>query len=277
LNPKSATLKDAATAKAKTASELSKEITLAKGADGTDYEANCDKNVYKHTPATSKDIKTVSEAAAAEWYRGNTAYDDKTGDMAKFDEKSKVLYENFARMMWKASTKAAFGMINPPGSDTVWVVGYYCYDKPVVTADGNDGKGEVNAKDRGERVANVRKNVGRSCFIDDYNDCYNRRARDRHNERRAAHEGHVPLELDTGIAKAIQKYLQSAGFTGAISSKDKGEYANCGENTFVLTDQTKLSQVPLTNMASDFWYDGQQYWDIQAGAPKAGATASQIA
>jgi len=83
--------------------------------------------------------------------------------------------------------------------------------------------------------------------------------------------------LDTDIAKAIQAQLQSAGFTGTISSQNKGKYANCGENVFVLTDQSKLSQVPLTNLASDFWYEGMQYWNIAAGTPKAGNKPSQTA
>jgi hypothetical protein len=103
-----------------------------------------------------------------------------------------------------------------------------------------------------------------------YNDCYNQRALARHNEKREGHSGYLPLVLDTAIAKAIQAKLQSPGFEGAVSSQDKGEYANCGENIFVLADQSKLSQVPLTNMASDFWYAGEQYWDIAAGTPKAG-------
>lgn len=231
---------------------------------GTAYGTACGKNVYKHHGAATKDIKAVSAAAAKDWYSGNAVYDYKTGDMAAFDAKSRKLYENFARMMWKSSTKVAFGMINQSGSDTVWVVGYYCYDKPVVSGSSRS-------------IATVRKNVGRYCFIDGYNDCYNQRALARHNERREAHSGYVPLTLDTGIAKAIQAQLQSAGFTGAISSQNRGDYANCGENIYVLTDQTKLSQVPLTNMASDFWYEGMGYWAIPAGAPLAANTAPQTA
>jgi hypothetical protein len=231
---------------------------------GTAYGQHCDKNVYKHDGAVTKDIKAVSKAAAADWYSGNTVYDYKTGDMAKFDAKSQKLYENFARMIWKSSTKAAFGMTSHPGSDTVWVVGYYCYDKPVVSGSGRS-------------IATVLKNVGRYCFTGGYNDCYNQRALARHNERREAHSGYAPLVLDTEIAKAIQTKLQAAGFNGAISSQDRGKYANCGENAFVLTDQTKLSQVPLTNMASDFWYGGMKYWDITAGTPKAGNTPAQTA
>jgi hypothetical protein len=229
-----------------------------------DYDTKCASNVYKHEDATSTDIKVISKAAAADWYSGKAAYDFTTGDMAKFDAKSQKLYENFVRMMWKSSTKVAFGMISQPTNNRVWVVGYYCYDKP-----------DVSAAARG--TATVRENVQKYCFKDGYNDCYNQRALARHNERREGHSGYVPLVLDADMAKAIQTYLQSTTFTGAISSQDKGKYANCGENTFVLTDQTKLSQVPLTNMASDFWYDGMQYWDIPAGTPTAGATPSQIA
>lgn len=224
---------------------------------GTAFTANCAKNIYKHDGSVTKDIKTVSKKATDDWYLGNKVYDYKTGDMAAFDAKSRKLYENFTRMMWKSSTKVAFGMVNPPGSDTVWVVGYYCYDQPVVS-------GVLRSIDT------VRKNVGRYCFTNGYNDCYNQRALARHNERREAHAGYIPLALDTDIAKAIQTLLTSTGFTGTISSQDRGKYSNCGENIFVLTDQTKLSQVSLTNLASDFWYGGMKYWDIAAGVAKAG-------
>jgi hypothetical protein len=174
-------------------------------------------------------------------------------------------------MMWKASTKAAFGMINRSDSDTVWVVGYYCYDKPTVCVR-NCGSGVTTTS-----PSKVKENVGPYCVVDGYNDCYNRRALARHNEKREAHSGYAPLTFDAGIAKAIQAQLQAEGFTGAISSQNKGKYANCGENIFVLTDQTKLSQVPLTNMASDFWYEGVRYWAIPAGAPLAANTPPQTA
>jgi hypothetical protein len=49
--------------------------------------------------------------------------------MTKYDKASKTLYENFARMLWKSTSKAAFGMIDQTATETVWVVAYYCYDK----------------------------------------------------------------------------------------------------------------------------------------------------
>jgi hypothetical protein len=115
---------------------------------GQDYNDNCGRNVYKHTDATSKDIKSVAKAAAKDWYSGNTVYNYKNGDTT--DEKKLKEYQNFARMMWKSSTKVAFGMVDVKGADTVWVVGYYCYDAPSV-GDGN------TARD----IATVKKNVGR--------------------------------------------------------------------------------------------------------------------
>lgn len=80
---------------------------------GAAYEIDtkCGRNVFEYTDATSTDIKAVSKAAAANWASGDTVYDYKTGDMAKFDAKSQKLYENFTRMLWASSTKAAFGMI----------------------------------------------------------------------------------------------------------------------------------------------------------------------
>lgn len=163
---------------------------------GTDYNNNCKKNVYKHTDATSKDIKSVAKAAAKNWYSGNTVYNYKNGDTT--DEKKLKEYQNFARMMWKSSTKVAFGMVDAKTSDTVWVVGYYCYDAPSVGTDSST-----------RDIATVKKNVGRYCLVKDangggYNDCYNQRALARHNERREGHSGYVPLALDTEIAKAIQ-------------------------------------------------------------------------
>jgi len=110
------------------------------GVSGEKYGKTCGKNVYKHERATSQDINSVSKAAAERWYSGHADYDYKTGDRDKFDEASTKRYQDFARMMWRSSTKVAFGMINRPGTDTVWVVGYYCYDKPDVCVSNCDKK-----------------------------------------------------------------------------------------------------------------------------------------
>lgn len=101
---------------------------------GTAYSAtHCGRNVYKQAAALPRDIKSVAKAAAKYWYSGHAVYDSKTGDMTKYDDKSKKLYENFARMLWASSTKVAFGMIDVKGQD-LWVVAYYCYDKPAVSS-----------------------------------------------------------------------------------------------------------------------------------------------
>jgi hypothetical protein len=47
---------------------------------------------------------------------------------------------------------------------------------------------------------------------DGYNDCYNRRALARHNERREGHAGYSPLVFDPAIAKAIQAIISRADF-----------------------------------------------------------------
>jgi hypothetical protein len=228
-----------------------------------EIQTNCDKNVYRLEGSDQKDITTISQSAADDWYKGSKIYNPETGHMTVFDDENTKMFENFVRMMYKASTKAAFGMVKNPKDDVAYVVGYYCYDKPVT----ND-------------VAKVKANVGRYCIVDDgngkgYNDCYNQRALTRHNERRQAHSGYVPLALDKDIARAIHALLTSEDFQGTISTQDRGDYANCGQNIFTLTDQTKQSQVSLTNMASDFWYDGKQHWNIPSGVPKVGLSDSQ--
>ena len=168
------------------------DLTI-KGLADPNYAANCGRNVYKHsTEGTTKDIKSVADAAAKNWYSGNTVYNYQSGDTN--DEKKLTEYQNFARMIWKSAHKVAFGMVDVKGADTIWVVGYYCFDKPAV---GDGGASRA--------IADVKKNVGRYCIVDGYNDCYNQRGVLRHNERREAHAGYVPLVLDKEIAKAIQK------------------------------------------------------------------------
>jgi len=233
----------------------------------TKYDEKCDSSMYVHPDGSTSDVNALAAAAAAHWYGGNSVYDYKTGDMTEFTAAAKQKYENFGRMLWKASTKAAFGMIESTDGETKRVVAYYCADRPVVR--------DLTNPPAVRTPKEVLENVGRLCKKDGYNVCYNERALARHNERREAHSGYVPLVLDTGIAKAIQAQLEAAGFTGTIANADKGKYANCGENTFVLTDQTKLSSVALSNLASDFWYDGHRFWDIAAGAAKATNTAAQ--
>lgn len=177
--------------------------TTALGGIAAGYRANCAKSIYKHEDASlGKDIKTLSKAAVDYWYSGNTVYDYATGDRTKYDQDSTKLYANFARMLWKASSKVAFGMIDQTDEERVWVVAYYCYDKaavPGVTAGATS-------------YETVKDNVGRVCVTDGYNDCYNERALARHNERREGHAGYSPLELDPAIAKAIQAIISRADF-----------------------------------------------------------------
>jgi len=69
-------------------------------------------------------------------------------------------------MMWKASSKTAFGLIKR--TDMMVIVGFYCYDKPDVTA----------------AAATVLQNVGKDCVANGYNECFNTRATAYHNKVR---------------------------------------------------------------------------------------------
>jgi len=86
-----------------------------------------------------------------------------------------------------------------------------------------------------------------------------------HNEAREKLAGYVPLQLDTAMAKAIQAQIDKPGFAGTIEQADKGAYASCGENVFGLTDLTKLSDVYLTNLATDTWFEGRRQYNFEQG------------
>ena len=125
-------------------------------------------------------------------------------------------------------------------------------------------------------MATRRTNIGKLCIKNGMNECYNKMALEAHNTAREKHQGYIPLKLDVDIAKAIQAQLDKPGFAGTIAEADKGKYASCGENMFGLTDLTKLSDVLLTNIATDEWYTGSDYYDFTAGTPKAGQDQAKI-
>jgi hypothetical protein len=155
------------------------------------------------------------------------------------------MYIMFSNMMWRQTTQVAFGIRGRH------VIAWYC------------NKGAPAPEEKPSSYNLFKENVGRLCIVDGYNDCYNQKALAAHNDAREKHQGYVKLELDTEIAKFIQAQLDHPDFTGTIGKR--GKYENCGQSVFTLTDMTKLSDVLLTNMASDFWYKGIKYYDFETG------------
>jgi len=168
-----------------------KKDTVISLGTGPDYSTVCAKNVYEYdSSGKNKDMTSVAEAASGNWYSGNVYYDYTNGDTN--DIKKLKEFQNFARMIWASSTIAAFGLVNDVPNEIIWVVGYYCYDKPTIDDHLTD-------------IKDVKKNVGQLCMVDGYNKCYNKRALERHNYWRESHSGYKPLVVDIEIAKAIQK------------------------------------------------------------------------
>ena len=60
--------------------------TTALNPSHTDIQTHCDKNVYKLVGTEQKDIKTISQAAADDWYRGSKIYNPARGQATIFDE-----------------------------------------------------------------------------------------------------------------------------------------------------------------------------------------------
>jgi uncharacterized protein YkwD len=249
-----------------------------------DINARCMDNVYEEADAAKLNELVTTDAATKAWYVGKDEFNYKNGEPIGWNDKARYArYQDFTRMMWKKATKVGFGIRGK------WVIARYCDDNMAYTpatsypqqhawpfypwptrtvADAN-GKKFIGFK-------TIQKNVGKLCIKEGYNACYNEAALAAHNSARARLEGYVPLTLDIEMAKTIQALIEKAGFSGAITAAERGAYASCGENVFGLTDLSKLSDVYLTDLATDTWFEGRDAYDFAAGRPKPGSDAAAI-
>jgi hypothetical protein len=83
-----------------------------------------------------------------------------------------------------------------------------------------------------------------------------------HNQKRSNRENTKNLVLDTTMSKFIQYEMDKPGFAGKI--ENKGSYSYCGFNTYKKPDST-TDKIELTNIASDKWFNGKQYYDMATG------------
>jgi len=225
----------------------------------TSLVGKCTQNVFDQEDDAKVLELVTSDAATDSWYAGMKHFNFETGESrAPNDTDMNNQFLAFSRMMWRKSTKVGFGI---RGS---YVMAWYC-NEPMKTQTQTAADYKL-----------YKANVGKLCLVDGYNQCYNDKAIEAHNAAREKHEGYSPLVFDKDIATAIQAQLDSPSFVGTISQAQKGKYANCGENVYVLTDLTKLSDVLLTNMASNFWYKGINQYDFATNQPKTGINEAQL-
>jgi len=85
-----------------------------------------------------------------------------------------------------------------------------------------------------------KKNVGKICNTQGYNECYNKMTVDSQNLKRKHHETPV-LEFDANAARAIQHEMNRASFKGIMPLvKDRAEdFKDCGELIYFQNDPAK--------------------------------------
>jgi hypothetical protein len=241
-------------------------------------------NIFEEKDAAKLNELVTTAVHTDYWYAGNTEFNYVNGEPMAWNEKGRYTkYQDFTKMMWKKTTKVGFGIRGK------WVIARYCDDNMKYTKDIAypsqhawpffpwPNRPAATATETFIGFKTIKKNIGKLCVIDGYNECYNKAALLAHNEARARLEGYVPLELDIEMAKVIQALVETEGFSGYISSTQRGNYGNCGENVFGATDLSDLSDVYLTDLATDTWFEGRNEYDFAAGRPNAGSNAAATA
>lgn len=110
--------------------------------------------------------------------------DDKAPGLTAAETKEmktqKVEADAFTRMVWKSTTRVAFGIKGR------WVYARYCSNA------GNTGG-----------ASNYRAEVEEDCLKDDIDVCFQRAALRAHNEKRARHRGGRPLQPHPAASRHI--------------------------------------------------------------------------
>lgn len=256
----------------------------------------CMDNVFEMKDETKLNELVTKSVATDSWYAGKTEFNYLNGEPMAWNEKARYAkYQDFTRMMWKKATKVGFGVRGK------FVIARYCDDNMSYVTGKNlpqqyawpfypwplrPAADPLVATSKFIGYPTIKKNVGGLCMKDvpadtsagyGYNACYNAEALLAHNNARARLEGYVPLELDLDMAKTIQALVEVDGFSGSISSTQRGIYGKCGENVFGATDLSKLSDVYLTDLATNTWFEGRTVYDFAAGRPNAGSNAADTA
>lgn len=201
-------------------------VLAESSARGDEKWAKCVENIFEATDKTDPETKKATET----WYAGNANYDFDTGapnTAALADDALKKKAHEFMRMVWKATTKVAFGI-----KDKV-VVAWYCEEAASVI-DSNLAK----------------TNIPGNCIDADNagaNKCYNDKALAAHNAKRKTHLS-VDLIQDLALAGIIQTAMNDAAFAG--------EYTNdaCTVNIYEEKDAAEVAKLPTNDKATDEWY-----------------------
>lgn len=108
----------------------------------------------------------------------------------------------------------------------------------------------------------------KDCIKDGRDVCFVEKALDAHNKYRSKHRGGEPLVEYSAASKFIQDALNTAGstFDGTISNRET-LFTECSMNVYEETQEGEdnIKAVFDTDIATDSWYSGQQYYDYNSG------------
>ena len=171
----------------------------------------CGENKFVQTDLTKLSALVLTNIATDTWYNGKDEYNFATGSpKAPGDAEKSAKSNAFARVVWKATTKVAFGVQDN------YVIAWYC---------------EVAAETT--NVALSKLNVGQVCYLHGYNKCYNDLALSAHNKYRKHHET-APVLFDEDAARAIQHEMNGAAFNGQMPKPAERDpaFKNCAETVY---------------------------------------------
>jgi len=219
----------------------------------------CSMSFYEETNSAKVAALPTSHAATDAWYHeGKPWYDAATGaTKAGATAGQQELGYRYTRMLWKSTTKVAFGIKGK------YVVAWYC---------------STVADEAAPKPADFKKNVGTSCLVFDaadqkkvYNECYNKRQRTLHNAKRILHEAR-DLDFNKEASIQIQILLNAMTRGDAVempaSSARQTTFRTCGENIFTGSGAVNAF---TTGAATDDWYAGVSDYDFKAHAAKSTA------
>jgi len=223
-----------------------------------------------------------SDQATGHWYQGHGYWDFENGAPKSTSDDNQQQARQFATMIWKGvnfapgtTFKVGFGI--KCGHALAW----YCptnkkadaktdfpMDMNKRGAPKNDGK-DFNQYTK-EYQENVCKGDGScvdpsfQCTKDGYDACYNKMAAKAHNEKRKLHCAPTKYEVDTTMAKNMQKLLNEKQAATDAAKRDPA-YKDCLENFYTAPTGTSEADVMNKNLATDAWYAMKSKYNFGTG------------
>jgi hypothetical protein len=209
--------------------------------------SKCGQNMFMLSDLTKSSSVYLENVATKAWYAGSKQYDVATGQPKAGSDSAAVRNsDQFVNILWKGTTKVAFGVKGQ------YVAAWYCE----VAATPRDGAATL-------------LNVGKTCNTEGYDSCYNDLQTKFVNVKRKHHET-AGLKHDPNAARAIQAAMNRGSFRGIMPAPADRDptFAGCAESVFYERDATKRDTLSVTDRVTQAWYSGMSEYDFKTNQPK---------